>query len=168
MSQGVAPPATFPAQPTHAGPSFVRPTVHPTPGPPPPTVSTPAFIRPAPTFQPSGFTQVHPPAFQPAAIHLTHDEPRAPAFAPAPAPTDPSFQAALDARRLAAETIAKRLAAQFGQQAPGIGTYEGVASGGQKEEEVAVVDTSGMDGVDVVDLLARQVERDASGGGAVE
>lgn len=40
---------------------------------------------------------------------------------------------------------------------PGIGAYDGPAV------EVKELDTSGMEAVDVVDLLAKQVERDAGG-----
>ncbi|KAI5450630.1 hypothetical protein NCC49_002888 [Naganishia albida] len=73
-------------------------------------------------------------------------------------PDTPDFQKALETRRLAAEAIAKRLAASFPQPTvPGIGAYAGPV------QEPRAVDTSGMEAEDVVDLLARQVERDAGG-----
>lgn len=157
-----------------AGPSFVRP--------PPQTMDAPSFVKTSPTFQasgfvppapaptfpttagpvfqPSGFTaQVHQPVqpvFQPATtapIDLTNDSPLP--TAPQPSSSEESFQKTLEARRLAAESIAKRLAAQFGKQEPGIGAFEGVEA--RKEE----VDTSGMEAGDVLDLLARSVQRDA-------
>lgn len=129
--------------------------------------------RPPPVFQPSGGPAFQPPTFQPPSfqpatepsppIDLTHGAP-VPTPPPITAQPDPhDFQKTLDARRLAAESIAKRLAAQFGQQGPGIGKYEGAVPEEKREE----VDTSGMEAEDVVDLLARQVERDA-GGEAVE
>lgn len=125
--------------------------------PPPPIVRpAPAFVKPT-SVPPAG---IAPPQPQPPIIDLTSAEPTLPpAPAPAaPAQTDAAFQKALEARRLAAEAIAKRLAADFPRPSvPGIGAYEGVV---EPQEEV---DTSGMEGVDVVDLLARQVERDAGG-----
>lgn len=127
------------------------------------TPSVPSFTPSGPTFaagpsHPAPVARPPPPSFV-----------KSPAEAPPPsvAPTVPSeslqpdtpdFQKALETRRLAAEAIAKRLAASFPQPTvPGIGAYAGPV------QEPRAVDTSGMEAEDVVDLLARQVERDAGG-----
>lgn len=100
--------------------------------------------------------------------------PPAPAIAVASAGStqDDTFQKALEARRLAAEAIAKRLAATFPkpvETGPGIGEYVGSGDAGKAGVvEPKVLDTSGMDAVDVVDLLARQVEQGANGSAPTE
>ncbi|GHJ90349.1 hypothetical protein NliqN6_6751 [Naganishia liquefaciens] len=144
-------------------PAFQPPTIR------PPTFQPSTFQPPSiqpPTFQPSTFK---PPTFQPANATAPNPSIDTPVPAPdtAPSPSDTpaaaaaaDFQKTLEARRLAAESIAKRLAAQFAKPGPGIGTYEGEVPARGKEQEV---DTSGMEAEDVVDLLAKQVERDAGG-----
>ena len=188
MSRGVDP-AQAPSVGPQAGPSSVRPSVSPM------GVEATSAARPPPVFQPSGGPAFQPPTFKPPSVQPPSFQPpsfqppsfQPPSFQPATSPNPPialthnapvptlptttgqpdpdDFQKTLDARRLAAESIAKRLAAQFAQQVPGIGSYEGVVPEEKREE----VDTSGMEAEDVVDLLARQVERDAGAGGeAVE
>lgn len=151
MSTGQAPPTFTPSVPsfTPSAPSFIpsAPTfTGPTIG---PSFTPAAAARPSPSFVKAP-SDIPPPSAAPAPYAPPPTEPLQ--------PDTPDFQKALETRRLAAEAIAKRLAAAFPQPVvPGIGAYAGPVRE-QKE-----VDTSGMDAGDVVDLLARQVERDAGG-----
>lgn len=121
----------------------------------------PSFTPTAPSFAAStGFSA--PPAARPPPAFVKPSpapEPIPPQLPTEPIqPDTPDFQKALETRRLAAEAIAKRLAAAFPKpMVPGIGAYDGPAV------EVKELDTSGMEAGDVVDLLAKQVERDAGG-----
>ncbi|KAJ9099221.1 hypothetical protein QFC21_004101 [Naganishia friedmannii] len=167
MSTGVAPVAQF--QP-----------------PPPPSsfsANTTSFVKSATQGPPSGFVKSvqsvdsgssisrPPPAFIQTAsvVDLTRSNsppPPPPPAAAAAATQDDTFQKALETRRLAAEAIAKRLAATFPtpvETGPGIGEYVGSSIGNPVVVEPQVLDTSGMDAVDVVDLLARQVEQEVNG-----
>ncbi|KAJ9116443.1 hypothetical protein QFC22_004885 [Naganishia vaughanmartiniae] len=174
MSTGVAPVTQFQPPPssslsTHA-PSFVKSAV--------PQGAPYGFVKSVQSVDSSASTVKLPAAFvqTTSVVDLSEsDSPPPPLPPPASAPVAPmqgdTFQKALETRRLAAEAIAKRLAATFPapvETGPGIGEYVGSSSGNPVVVQPEVLDTSGMDAVDVVDLLARQVEQGVNGGAPAE